>query len=121
MDTTQYKQSNEPIFWGLFGFGGMVLAIAAPALILCLLIAGFTDGQTGFHITQVMSHWWGAGALFLILFGAAFHCIHRILCSLHDLKINVGCFGKFALYALASIITLAAAVAILVYYISSFN
>lgn len=121
MDTTQYKQSNEPIFWGLFGFGGMVLAIAAPALILCLLIAGFTDGQTGFHITQVMSHWWGAGALFLILFGAAFHCIHRIFFSLHDLKINVGCFGKFALYALASIITLAAAVAILVYYISSFN
>jgi fumarate reductase subunit D len=88
MDTTQYKQSNEPIFWGLFGFGGMVLAIAAPALILCLLIAGFTDGQTGFHITQVMSHWWGAGALFLILFGAAFHCTNYFI----PLGINIKCF-----------------------------
>lgn len=120
MDTSQYKQSHEPIFWGLFGFGGMVAALAMPAILICLLVAGMTDGQQGFQITQVMSHWWGAGALFLILFGMSFHCVHRIYFTLHDLRCSPGLWGQIILYGLATLLTLVSAVLIVMYYVSTF-
>ena len=115
----QYKQSVEPIFWGMFGFGGMVIAMAVPALLICMIVAGFTDGQQMFHITQVMQHWWGAGALFLILMGIVFHCVHRLYFSLHDLKLNTGKCGMIVLYGLATLVTLSGAGALALYYINN--
>lgn len=110
-------RSNEPPFWGLFGFGGMVIAFAFPALLLCMIVAGFGDGHFSFHITEVMSHWWGAGALFLIILGAAFHGAHRIYYSLHDLTIHTGLIHKILLYGLAVCISLAAFAALLMNYL----
>lgn len=113
-------RSNEPPFWGLFGFGGMVIAFAFPAILICLIIAGFGDGHTTFHITEVMSHWWGAGALFLIIFGAAFHSVHRICYSLHDLQIHISCVHRIFLYGLAVIMSAAALAALIIFYMRSF-
>jgi fumarate reductase subunit D len=114
-------RSNEPPFWGLFGFGGMVIAFAFPALLICMIIAGFWDGHTTFHFTEAMSHWWGAGAIFLIIFGAAFHGVHRIYHSFHDLKIHTGRVHHILLYGTAFCITVAALTAISIYYFKSFQ
>ena len=119
-DISQYKQSHEPVFWGLFGFGGMVIAFAMPALLIGLLVAGLSDGGQGFHITQVMSHWWGAGALILIILGICFHCVHRIFFSLRDLKLSLGLGAQILLYGVASVVTLVSAGAIVKYYLSTF-
>ena len=110
-------RSNEPPFWGLFGFGGMVIAFAFPALLICMIIAGLSDGHSTFHITEIISHWWGAAALFLIIFGAAFHGVHRILYSLHDLKFHTTLVHKILLYGLAACISLAALAALVYNYI----
>lgn len=117
--TQMYKRSNEPVFWGLFGFGGTVITFAMPALLVCMIIAGFTDGLQNFHIVDVVSHWWGAGALFLIIFGTAFHCIHRFYFSLCDLKCHTGLAGQIILYGLATLISLAAAATLGYHYFSS--
>ena len=109
---TEYKRSNEPIFWGLFGFGGMVIAFALPALLICMIIAGFTDGHRAFHLLEVTSHWWGAAAIFLILFGVAFHAAHRIVYSMHDLGVHTTKIHHIVVYVVATLITLAAAGAI---------
>ena len=108
MSDNQYKRSKEPIFWGLFGFGGMVIAFAFPALLICMIIAGVTGDFSHFRISEVMKHWWGAGALFLIILGVVFHCVHRIYFSLHDLKCNTGVAGQIVLYSFATLLSLAA-------------
>ena len=41
------KRSNKPIFWSLFGAGGMLSALAGPALVFITGIAvplGMADG-----------------------------------------------------------------------------
>ena len=113
-------RSNEPPFWGLFGFGGMVIAFAFPALLVCMIVSGLTDGRMTFHFTEVISHWWGAGALFLIIFGAAFHAVHRIYFSLHDLKVKTNKLHGIALYGLAICISIAALSCLVLVYMRSF-
>lgn len=110
MTENEYKRSKEPIFWGLFGFGGMVISFAFPALLICMIIAGITGDFSHFKIVDIMKHWWGAGALFLIIMGTVFHCVHRIYFSLHDLKINTGLAGQIAFYSFAVLLSLAALV-----------
>jgi fumarate reductase subunit D len=115
-DVEIMDRSHEPVFWGLFGFGGMAIAFALPALITCLVVAGFSDGHRAFHITEVVSHWWGAGAVFLIILGAAFHAAHRIFHTLHDFKIHTHLGYKVLCYGLAFLITAASAVCLGMYY-----
>lgn len=114
----ELKRSNEPIPWLLFGFGGMMIAFALPSLIICLIVAGFSDGYQSFHILETISHWWGAGAVFLILFGAIFHSMHRLYHTLRDLKFHTGIFHKVLFYGLAVLISLSAAICLGIYYFS---
>lgn len=108
--TEDYKRSDEPVFWGLFGFGGMVAAFALPALIICMLIAGFTDGKQCFHFVELLPHWWGAAALFIIIFGISFHSMHRLCHSAHDFGIRVNRLHQVLFYGFATLLTLAAAI-----------
>ena len=108
------KRSNEPVFWGLFGFGGMVIAFAAPALLIGMILAGL--GFDAFRIVPVMSHWWGALALFLILFGISFHAMHRIYFTLHDLHVRLGRPGRMVLVGMAAAMSVAGLVALATFY-----
>ena len=113
---TESKRSNEPVFWFLFGFGGMVIAFAFPALLICMIIAGVTDGHQFFHLNEVVSHWWGAGALFIIIFGVAFHSAHRIYYTLRDLGVKAGKVHLILIYSLALLISLAAGAVLCISY-----
>ena len=117
---TEYKRSNEPFFWFWFGFGGMVIAFAMPALLICMIIAGFTDGRQFFHLPETISHWWGAAALFIILFGVAFHSAHRIFYTLRDLGVKTGKLLHIAIYSLALLFSIASAVMLGIYYFRLF-
>ena len=116
MTQEQYKRSHEPVAWFLFGFGGMAIAFALPILLILMILVGITGCFDHFHILEVMKHWWGAGAIFLIILGIAFHSMHRIYFTLHDLKCDTGLPGQIIFYSLATAISLASAAALGIYY-----
>jgi fumarate reductase subunit D len=107
------KRTNEPIFWGLFGAGGMFSAICAPALIFSLLFLypyfGECEGAGLFY--QFFQT--GAGRLFLALFISltAWCGLHRIAHCLHDLKMWTAGRARLC-YAFAALITLLSIVGI---------
>ena len=84
------KRSNEPVFWSLFGAGGVVTALLAPALVLVTGLAGPLGllGADALAYDRVMAF---AGSLVgkLFLFGVIsltfWHAFHRVYHSLHDL------------------------------------
>lgn len=109
-DLSKYRRSNEPIFWGLFGFGGMAIAFAFPALIGAMIYAGIAGEMSYFHFYDVIGTLPGALAAFLLVFGASFHVMHRIYFSVCDFKFRPGLIGKIICYGVASLLSLAALV-----------
>ncbi|MDR3357958.1 MAG: fumarate reductase subunit D [Desulfovibrio sp.] len=100
------KQTNEPIFWGLFGAGGMFGAICAPALILSLLFLYpyFGECEQAGLLYQFFQT--GVGRLFLALFISltAWCGLHRIVHCLHDIRMWTAGRARLC-YALATLIT----------------
>ncbi|BAV91556.1 fumarate reductase subunit FrdD [Candidatus Desulfovibrio trichonymphae] len=84
------KRSNEPIFWALFGAGGTFGAVCAPALILSLLILYpyLGEGTTPGVFYRFLDTF--IGRLFLAVFIAltAWSGLHRLVHTLHDLKVH---------------------------------
>lgn len=100
------RRSDEPIYWGLFGFGGMVIAFALPALLVLMLLKGF--GVNCFDIQSIAATWWGAGALFVIVSASLWHGFHRIYHGLHDLCIHTTRLHHYVLYGAAGTLTVVA-------------
>ncbi|MDR2744692.1 MAG: fumarate reductase subunit D [Desulfovibrio sp.] len=100
------KQTNEPVFWTLFGAGGMFSAVCAPALILSLLLLYpyFGECEAGLFYQFFQT---GVGRLFLALFVSltAWCGLHRIVHCLHDLKMWTAGRARLC-YAFAALITL---------------
>lgn len=96
---SKVRVSDEPIYWGLFGFGGMVMAFALPAILLLMILQGF--GVDCFNIFNLLSHWWGAGAIAVIVCATLWHCMHRIYHSLHDVLIHTTRLHHYVLYGIA--------------------
>ena len=91
----QYIRSHEPIFWGLFGAGGMLTAFLTPVMILItglLIPLGIIDaGKLNYEsLHQFATSWYGAAIVFVLIALPLWHTLHRIFHSLHDLGIKRG-------------------------------
>lgn len=113
------KRSNAPIFWGLFGAGGMLSALLGPMLVfitglavpLGLLLA--PDAMSYPNMLAFAQHWIGKAFLFAIVSLFLWHAAHRIFHSLHDIGIHGGPGAKLLTYGVAMLGTLIAGLALL--------
>lgn len=105
-------RSNEPIFWSLFGAGGLVVAFILPVLIfitgigvpLGIMSEGVMDYA---RIHTFASSGAGKIFIFLVISLSLWHGFHRIFLSLHDLGITWGHrFFKWLMYGIALVGTL---------------
>jgi fumarate reductase subunit D len=109
------KRSHEPIFWSLFGAGGMLSALVAPILIFITGIiapVGIWMPQEALNYARVLDfaqHWLGKLLLLAVISLFLFHAVHRIYHGLHDLGVHAGTGAMVAAYGSALVGTLIAA------------
>ena len=109
------KRSHEPIFWSLFGAGGVLSALLAPILILITgIIApiGIWMPAEALEYSRVLAfaqHWIGKLLVLAVISLFLFHAVHRIYHGLHDLGVHAGTGAMAAAYGSALVGTLVAA------------
>ncbi len=104
------RRSHAPIFWLLFGAGGMLAALFGPALVY---VTGFMAMPSYDTVHSVVHSFIGKAFLFFAVALFAWHAAHRILCSLHDVGIRKGLAAKSVCYGAAGVVSLVAAAALL--------
>ena len=112
------KRSNAPIFWALFGAGGMLAALVGAMLVYLTGIAG--PARIGLpaatmdyaRMLAFARHPAGQLVLFGVIALFLWHAAHRIYHSLHDLGVHVGLGAKVACYGGAMAGTIATVVAL---------
>jgi len=113
------KRSNAPIFWGLFGAGGMLAALFGPMLVFItgiavpmglLLPAGTMSYPKMLAFAQ---NFIGKGFIFAIIALFMWHAAHRIYHSLHEIGIHAGMGAKLICYGVAFVSTVIAAYVLL--------
>ncbi len=113
------KRSNAPLFWVPFGAGGMLAALTGPALVFITGVAvplGWTlrtDLLSYWHVLALAQHGWAKGSLFVVIALFAWHAVHRIFHSLHDLGIHTGAAAKLVCYGGAFALTVITAASLL--------
>jgi fumarate reductase subunit D len=109
------KRSHEPIFWSLFGAGGVLSALIAPALILItgiLAPIGLWMPHRALAYDRVLGfaqHPLGKLLLLAVISLFLFHAAHRIYHGLHDLGVHAGTGAMALAYGGALAGTLATA------------
>ena len=109
------KRTNEPIFWALFGAGGVLSALLAPILIfitgiIALVGVWLPPEAIGYpRVLAFAQTWCGKAVLFVVIALFLWHAVHRIYHSLHDLGIHGGTGIRVVCYGAAAAGTLAAA------------
>ena len=113
------KRSNAPIFWGLFGAGGMLSAFFGPALVFITGIAvplGFLMPKDAMSYPKMLAfaqNFFGKGFIFVVISLFMWHAVHRIYHSLHEFGIHAGMGAKLLCYGSALVVTLVSAVVLL--------
>jgi fumarate reductase subunit D len=113
------KRSNAPIFWLLFGAGGMLSALLGTMLVFITGLAvpmGWplsANLMTYPRMLALAQNWAGKGFLFVIIALFTWHAVHRIFHSLHDLGIHNGAVAKLICYGGALAMTVVTAVSLL--------
>jgi fumarate reductase subunit D len=115
------KRSNAPVFWAMFGAGGMLSALIGPALVFITGIAvptGFllaTGAMDYAHMLAFAQHWLGKIFIFVVIALFLWHSVHRIFHSLHDFGVDIhhALWPKLSCYGFALVGTLIAAWALL--------
>jgi fumarate reductase subunit D len=106
------QRSHEPIFWSLFGAGGVLSALVAPILIVITgIIApiGLWMPHEALDYPRVLGfaqHWLGKLAILAVISLFLFHAVHRIYHGLHDLGVHAGTGAMMAAYGSAAVGTL---------------
>jgi fumarate reductase subunit D len=107
------KRSNEPVYWSLFGAGGMLSALCGVALVfitgigvpLALLVS--QDLMEYQRMLGFAQHWLGKIIIFAIIVLFLWHAALRILHMLHDFGIHAGGGAKLVCYGLTLLCTIA--------------
>ncbi len=113
------KRSNAPVFWLLFGAGGMLSALLGAMLVFITGIAvplgwPLPAGLMSYpRMLAFAQHGVGKAFVFLVIALFAWHAAHRILCSLHDVGIHKGIPAKLACYGGALAVTVVSAASLL--------
>lgn len=109
------KRSNRPIFWSLFGAGGMLSALVGPMLILITGIAvplGLLVPRETMSYERMLAfaqNGFGKLFIFAVIGLFLFHGLHRIYHCLHELGLQLGHGWMAVFHGLAAVGTLAAA------------
>ena len=113
------KRSHEPIFWSLFGAGGMLAALIGTALVFITGIAvpfGLIfapDTMSYAHMLAFAQNWAGKCFLFAVVALFLWHAAHRIAILLHDFGVHAVTVVKLFSYGFAFIGTVVAGYSIL--------
>jgi len=113
------RRSPEPIFWALFGAGGMLSALIAPMLAFITGIAvplAFllpADAMSYRNMLALAQNPIGKAILLAVVAFFFWHAAHRIFHSLHDLGIKAGNGARVVVYGSAFVATLVSAAALL--------
>jgi fumarate reductase subunit D len=108
-------RSSKPIFWSLFGAGGLLSALFGPMLVLLTAIAiplGLLLPQGTLSYARVLAfvHWWpGKLAVFVTVWLFSFHALHRFYHTLHDFGLHISAGGKALAHGVAGVMTLVCA------------
>jgi fumarate reductase subunit D len=109
------KRSNAPVFWVLFGAGGLLAALVGPMLVFITGIAvplGYLlphDLMSYPRMLAFTRHWAGKGFMLAVIALFAWHAAHRIFHSLRDVGIRAGALARLVCYGVALVVTLLAA------------
>lgn len=113
------KRSNAPIFWALFGAGGMLSALTGPVLVLITGIAvplGLLlspDLMSYPRMLAFAQHIIGKLCILALIVLYLWHAAHRIFKSLHDVGIHPSPASRLACYGTAFIGSLLAVYGVL--------
>jgi fumarate reductase subunit D len=113
------KRSNAPIFWGLFGAGGMMAALFGPMLVFITGIAVPTGlllpaGTMSYpKMLAFAQNFIGKGFIFVIIALFMWHAGHRIFHSLHEIGIHGGMGAKLICYGIPFVGTVISAYVLL--------
>ena len=113
------KRSNAPVFWLMFGAGGMLSALFGAALVFITGIAaplGWPFGADLMSYPRMLAFtqaWLGKGFVFAVIMLFAWHAVHRIYHSLHDVGVPRNVFRKLLCYGTALAVTAVAAAGLL--------
>lgn len=113
------KRSNAPVFWALFGAGGMLSALAGPVLVfitgIAVPLAFLLPADTMSYARTLAFAQHFIGKLFILAIIALFlwHAAHRIFKSLHDVGIHPSPASRLACYGSALAGTVVAVYAVL--------
>jgi len=109
------KRANDPIFWLLFGAGGMLSALVGAVLVFVTGIgvpAGFLVSSDLMRYQRMLGfaqNGWGKIVVFAVIALFLWHAALRIFHMLHDFGIHAGAVAKLLCFGLPLLCTIAAA------------